>query len=143
MLLDIPQDQVFYDIVLSVENDVSQLSEVLDHVLCLEVAIDRYQVVGSELEVGIFDELFNQRIKNSRELPVLREPRSTRQTLSGVCILQKVDHVVEGQVLLAPDLSLERLVLGVVRDGELPENSELFDGLSSGLFSLKVLDDHI
>ena len=65
MLLDIPQDQVFYDIVLSVENDVSQVSEILDHVLCFEVAIDRYQVVGSELEVGIFDELFNQRIKNS------------------------------------------------------------------------------
>ena len=51
MLLHVSQHQVLNDVILSVQNNIPELSEVLDYVLSFKVTIDRDQVVSSELEV--------------------------------------------------------------------------------------------
>lgn len=66
-------EDVLNDVVLAVEDYVSQLAEVLDDVLGVEVAIDDGHVAHS-LEVGVLDELLDDRVEYSVELTVLGEP---------------------------------------------------------------------
>jgi hypothetical protein len=71
MRLTISEHHVLDDVVLRVKNDVSELSKVLNNVLCLEVTFYNDGLILIYLEIGVFDELFNDWIKNSIELLVL------------------------------------------------------------------------
>jgi len=136
------------DFILGVENDVSQLSKVLDHVLGFKLTFYHHSLFSAlpHLKVRILDKLFNNRVQNPVVLLALRKPRSTGQTKGRIRVFKEVDHVVESEVLLATHFFLKRLVGWIMLPGELPEDCELFDGsflLDSCLFVLKVFDDHI
>ena len=69
VLLDILIDHIQDDLILRVQYDVSKLSEVLNDVLGLEVTFDFHSVV--DFEVGVFEELLDQRVNNAVELIAL------------------------------------------------------------------------
>ena len=57
VLLHVFEDHVFDDIILCIQNDVSQLSKVFNHILGFKIALDNHGVM--DLKVGVFEELFN------------------------------------------------------------------------------------
>ena len=71
MLLDISEHQVFDDVILSVENDVSELTKVLNDILGLEISVDVDDVVVAEFEIGVLDKFFDDWVQNSAELSTL------------------------------------------------------------------------
>lgn len=71
MWLALPYDHVFDNIVLSVENNVSEFSEVLNNVLVLKVTLNDDGAALVVLEVGIFYELLDEWIKDPVELLAL------------------------------------------------------------------------
>ena len=139
---------VLYHLILSVKNDISKLSEVLDDVVGLKVAVNDHHLLfeGVLLEVRVVDELFEQWVQNSVVLLALREPRLARQTKGWVWVFKEVDHVVQGKVLLAVNLVFERSVLWEVDACELPEDAELLDRavlLHPRLAHRKLFDDDV
>ena len=98
------------------------------------------------LKVRILNELLNQWVQDPIELLALRQPTPAGQSQCGVGVFQEVYHVVQGEVFLAGDLRLERLVRRVVGTSELPEDRELFDRAVlplAGLLVLEVFDYHV
>ena len=71
MLLDVSKHKVLDYIVLSVENNISEFSKVLDNIFCFKVSIDCHHIIITKFEVGILNELFNNWIKDSAELSTL------------------------------------------------------------------------
>ena len=59
MLLDISEHQVFDDVILCIENDVSELTKVLNDILGLEISIYVDDVVVAEFEIGVLDKFFD------------------------------------------------------------------------------------
>ena len=86
---------------MSVQNDVSELTKILDDILCFKITIDYYVTVLSDFEVGILNEFLDDWVENSVEIPALGEPRSARETQCWIGVFQEVDHVVECDVFLA------------------------------------------
>jgi hypothetical protein len=145
VVLALTLDHVVNDVVLGIQNDVPQLSEILNHVLRLHLPLVIGQLLASQLEAGVVKELLNERVEDSAEdSALLGEPGPTGETESGVGVFEEVNHVVDSQVLLLIDLGHERLVDGVVAFSELPEDGELLDGLLllALLSVLQILNHH-
>ena len=77
---------VLDDVVLAVEDYVSEFTKVLDDVLGVKIAINDCHVAYG-LEIRILDELFDDWIEDSVELTVLWEPRPATETKSWIWIL--------------------------------------------------------
>ena len=76
MCLAVPWHHVLNDLILSVQYDISQLSEVLHNILCFKVSFnqDCLILILIKFEIGVLDKLFNNRIKNSIVLFALAQP---------------------------------------------------------------------
>jgi hypothetical protein len=64
MFLPNPRNHVFYQLILSIEDDISNFAEVLDHILILNVTVNDDLVVIIS-EYGVFDEFFDEWVYNS------------------------------------------------------------------------------
>lgn len=63
-------DHVFNDIVLRIEDNISQLSKILDDILGFKFTID-YNIIGLiNGKIRILNEFFNKRVQNPVEVPI-------------------------------------------------------------------------
>jgi len=97
-------DHKLNNFILGVQNDVTELAKVLNDILGLKVAINQNHFVSvwafAKLKVRVLNKFFDNGVQNSVVLLHLRQPRSTGQTQSRIGVLQKVDHVVQSEILL-------------------------------------------
>ena len=151
MVLTVPNHHVLHNIILTVENDVSQLTEVLNHPLGLKLSLDcnllrNTRVLVLDSEVTVLNELFYQWVQDTVVLSILWEPGPTTETQSWIWVFQKVNHVVKRHVLLAFYLFLKWFILWVNVGCELPEGSELLNRallLGSVGFVLQIFNNDI
>ena len=74
MRLSLPYDHVLNNVILCIENDVPELSKILNNILVFKVALNKNRSALVVLEVGILDKLFNKWIEYSIELLTLGQP---------------------------------------------------------------------
>jgi hypothetical protein len=61
-------DHIFDNVVLGVQNNISQFSEILDHILILEVTLDDDRAALRIFKVRKFDKFFDYGIQDPIEL---------------------------------------------------------------------------
>ena len=123
-------------------HDKTQLCKVLNDILRVQSAVNAHCMIlhklrifsgisgmRSLLELGQLDELKQDGVEDSVQLPGLRQPRPATQTERRVRALQKVDHNVQDVVLAVAELLSERSVhrLACLVCRVLPELGKLLD----------------
>ena len=68
---------ILNNIILSIQDDISELTEVFNHIPSFKLSINNYIVLLINFEVWILNEFFNDRIEDSIEVSTLRQPGST------------------------------------------------------------------